>query len=363
MQFGFCYIPDYYEHLHGSYATWYRRLLHEWKTADALGYDAIWLAEHRFAGYAFSSTPVVAQAIADRTEQIRIGTAVALLPQRHPILTAEDWAAVDLLSGGRLNFGIGRGILGYDYATLGISSAQSRERFEEAWKIIQALWTRDRVSFQGKFWSFHDHTLGPKPVQKPLPPTFVACIATADSYRWAGEHGCHLLVAPFLLKSTDQQMEFLDIYRSALARSGHDPTEYQVIGNYHLAISQDGQAENFADEYLFQYLEFLNDVTSHEKSGLDKTQYAAYNDGSVLWQDAQQLRDHRAVIGNTNYCADRIGELAQSCGLTGWMFHINYGGIPHELVIDQMHCFAEEIVPLFNDRSASSLSATRSFSI
>ena len=125
MQFGFCYIPDYRASQHGTYQSWYERLLHEWKTADDLGYDALWIAEHRFPGYGFCSTPVVAQAIAGRTERIRIGTAVVLLPQRHPVLTAEDWAAVDLLSGGRLNFGIGRGIFAYDFATVGVRSSES----------------------------------------------------------------------------------------------------------------------------------------------------------------------------------------------------------------------------------------------
>ena len=187
MQFGFCYISDYYERLHGSYAAWYRRLLHEWGTADVLGYDALWIAEHRYAGYAFSSTPVVAQAIADRTERIRIGTAVSLISQRHPVLTAEDWAAVDLLSNGRLNFGIGRGILAHDFAAVGVPSSQSRERFQEAWEVIRRLWTEEHVTHLGKFWSFEDHTLGPRPLQKPTPPVYVACIATPESYVWAGD--------------------------------------------------------------------------------------------------------------------------------------------------------------------------------
>ena len=81
MQFGFCYIPDYYPDLHGEFRDWYERLLSEWAWADELGYDSVWIAEHRYPGYAFSSTPVVLQAMADRTSQIRIGTAVAL---NHP---------------------------------------------------------------------------------------------------------------------------------------------------------------------------------------------------------------------------------------------------------------------------------------
>ncbi len=347
MQFGFCYIPDYHERLHGPYSAWYRRLLHEWGTADALGYDTLWIAEHRLAGYGFCSTPVVAQAIADRTERIRIGTAVSLLAQRHPVLTAEDWAAVDLLSGGRLNFGIGRGIFAYDFAAVGVASSESRERFQEAWEIIRRLWTEERVTHRGQFWSFEEHTLGPRPLQQPLPPVFVACIATPDSYRWAGEHGCHLMVAPFLLKSTAQQAEYLTLYREALAQAGHDPSEFQVLGNYHLAIVEDERQSADVEGYIFRYLDFLNSIQTNQKQHLDSKEYAAYESGETLWKDAQELRDHRAVVGTPQQCIDRIGELSAACGLTGWMFHINYGGVPHERVIDQMHLFAEEVMPSF----------------
>lgn len=347
MQFGFCYIPDYYEHLHGTYSAWYRRLLHEWGTADALGYDTLWIAEHRLAGYGFCSTPVVAQAIADRTEQIRIGTAVSLLAQRHPVLTAEDWATVDLLSGGRLNFGIGRGIFAYDFATVGVPSSESRERFQEAWEVIRRLWTEEGVTHRGRFWSFEEHTLGPRPLQKPMPPVFVACIATPDSYRWAGEHGCHLMVAPFLLKSTAQQAEYLALYREALAKAGHDPSEFQVLGNYHLALVEDERQSAEVDGHIFRYLDFLNSIQTNQKQHLDSKEYAAYESGETLWKDAQELRDNRAVVGTPQQCVEKIGELSEACGLTGWMFHINYGGAPHERVIDQMHLFAEEVMPKF----------------
>ena len=354
MRFGFCYIPEYYPRWHGSYAAWYRRLLHEWQTADRLRFDDLWIAEHRLAGYGFCSPPVVAQAIADRTEQIRIGTAVTLLPQRHPILTAEEWAAVDLLSGGRLNFGIGRGILAYDYEVMGISSSESRGRFEEAWEIIRRLWSGERVSFDGRYWSFRDHLLAPQPLQQPTPPTYVACIATPESYEWAGTHGCHLMVAPFLLASTDQQCKLLDMYREALAAAGYDPAEFQVLGNYHLAIAESEQAVSDSDQYLFRYLDFLNHVNANQRASLDSSQYGAYENSEVLWRDAMELREHRAVLGTPQQCIERIGQLAEACGLTGWMFHINYGGVPHEQVVDEMHLFAEEVRPQFTRGANSS---------
>ncbi len=347
MQFGFCYLTDYYETEHGSYGNWYKRVLHECQTADALGFDAVWLGEHRLPGYGFCSTPVVAQAIADRTKRLRVGPAISLLPQRHPVLTAEDWAAVDLLSGGRLNFGIGRGLFSYDFAAVGVPSSESRDRFQEAWEIIRLLWTEEDVSYRGRLWSLSGHTLRPQPLQKPTPPVFVACIATPESYQWAGENGCHLMVAPFLLTSTEKQCEYLNLYRDSLARAGYDPLEFQVLGNYHLAIVEDERDAKKMDRYIFRYLEFVTGLHKNQPTPLDSKQYAAYISGDTLWKDAQELRDHRAVVGTPQQCIDRIGELTEACGLSGWMFHINYGGVPHERVIDQMHLFAEHVFPAF----------------
>ena len=157
----------------------------------------------------------------------------------------------------------------------------------------------------------------------------------------------HLIVAPFLLKSTEQQRELLDIYRDALAEAGYEPASYQVIANYHLAlVSSEGELRD-AEQYLFRYLDFLADAESKQKSYLDKQQYAAYAPAEARSRDVEDVRAHCAVVGTAQQCIDRIAELAEACGLSGWMFHINYGGVPHERVIEQMHLFAEDVMPTF----------------
>ncbi|MEX2081339.1 MAG: LLM class flavin-dependent oxidoreductase [Dehalococcoidia bacterium] len=346
MEFGFCYLCDYHPEVHGDYQSWYRRLLTEWELADSLGFDAIWIAEHRYPGYGFSSTPVVAQALADHTTNVKIGTAVALISQRHPILAAEDWAAVDLLSGGRLRFGIGRGIYAYDFEVMGIPSGESRERFEEAWEVISKLWSQEEASHSGKHWQFENHRLGPQPLQQPLPPVYVGCVASPESYIWAGENGFNVMVAPFLLDSTERQREYLDLYRSTLEKNGFDLARHQVIANYHLALFTDEAARENADQYFFNYLKFLH--TSNRAASLDAEGYSHYRPGTGIYNDVQEMRRSRTVIGNTQECIDKIGELAEACGLSGWMFHINYGGQPHERVVEQMHLLRSDIVPVFN---------------
>ncbi|MEO6043458.1 MAG: LLM class flavin-dependent oxidoreductase [Tepidiformaceae bacterium] len=276
---------------------------------------------------------------------MKIGTAVALLSQRHPVLIAEDWAAVDVLSGGRLRFGIGRGIYSYDFDVLGIPSSESRERFEEAWDVVRRLWTEDEVTHTGRLWAFEKHRLGPRPIQTPHPPVFVGCVASPESYTWAGENGYNVIVAPFLLDSTDRQAAYLDRYRQALAQAGHDPTRFQVIANYHLAVADDERLLVAADQYFFNYLDFLARTSNPRR--LDQNDYNAYQRGGGLYADIQEMREERTVMGTPDRCVNRIGALSEACGLTGWMFHINYGGVPEERVIEQLQLLKGSVIPAF----------------
>lgn len=352
MEFGFCYISDYHPELHGGWAEWYARLLGEWRLADGLGFDAIWIAEHRLAGYGFSSPPVIAQAIASATERIRVGTAVALLSQHHPIHTAEDYAAVDVLSGGRLNFGIGRGIYAYDFEVIGVPSGESRERFDEAFSVIRRLWTEDEVSHSGKYWSFERHRLGPKPLQQPTPPVFVGCVASPESYEWAGRHGCNVVVSPFLLDSTERQRHYLDLYRESLQAAGFDPRGFRVLANYHLALVARERDLPGADQYFYNYLRFVQNT--NRARNLDATAFAAYRPGQGLYRDVEEMRRSRTVIGTVGQCVERIGELSRECGgLDGWMFHLNYGGVPLERVEEQLHLLRGEVLPAFRGSAAA----------
>src|SRR5262245_51485467 len=115
--------------------------------AESLGFDVAWLAEIHFGGaFSLLSTPLMAvPVIAQRTRRIRIGTAVVLLPLHHPLACAEQAATADLLSGGRLEFGVGRGSIPSQFHGFRVPLAENRARFDEALEIIRLAWTKDRV--------------------------------------------------------------------------------------------------------------------------------------------------------------------------------------------------------------------------
>src|SRR2546425_7064743 len=158
----------------------YAHALAECKLADELGFDTVWLAEHHFSVYGIApSLPVLAAAVARETRRVRIGTAVVIAPFAHPVRIAEEWAMVDILSNGRLEFGLGRGYQPAEFRGLSISMEKTRERFDECLEVIRRAWTEERVTFEGEFYTVRDLRVLPKPIQQPHPPFWTAAASPA----------------------------------------------------------------------------------------------------------------------------------------------------------------------------------------
>src|SRR5665213_1788193 len=143
--------------------------------AEQLGYNSAWLGEHHFNSLGVLSCPDLALAyIAARTKHIRLAPAVTVLPIHHPIRVAEQWATLDLLSGGRVDFATGRGYDRREYGPFNANFEENAAIFAEGLDIVHRLWTNTKpISHHGKYYSFNDVTITPNPVQQPIP-TYVA---------------------------------------------------------------------------------------------------------------------------------------------------------------------------------------------
>src|SRR6266508_2870106 len=163
-----------------SHAQVYANTLDECRLAEELGFHTVWLAEHHFSPYGIApSLPVLAAAVACETRRVRIGTAVVVAPFAHPVRIAEEGAMVDILSGGRLDFGLGRGYQPAEFRGLAISMEK----------------TRERCTFEGEFYQVRDLCVLPKPVQKPHPPLWTAAVSP-DTYTLAARRGLKILTSP-----------------------------------------------------------------------------------------------------------------------------------------------------------------------
>ena len=156
MKFGLLYIPDYDPDRYKTASHYYGEMLEQIQYQEELGFDGVFFAEHYVGGYAFPSPPVFAAAVAQRTKRIRLGTGVTLLPLSNPIRTAEEYAMLDVLSNGRLDFGVGRGVLKAEYELFDIAESESQGRFHESLEIILQAWTQDSVTFNGKYYKIND---------------------------------------------------------------------------------------------------------------------------------------------------------------------------------------------------------------
>jgi len=151
----------------------------EW--GEELGYDALFVAEHAFFHYGKPSPHVLLGNIAACTKRIRIGTGVSILPWHNPIEIAQDYATVDLLSDGRFDFGVGRGLFRGEFEGYRVPWQEAQERFDESLDVILKAWTENPFSYKGKFHSYPEVEVLPKPLQK-TPPTAIAALPQPVDY-------------------------------------------------------------------------------------------------------------------------------------------------------------------------------------
>ena len=204
--------------------------------AEALGYASTFVVEHHFTGFGQVSASLnLLTWVAARTSTLRLGTAVLVLPWHNPVLLAEQAATIDLLSGGRLEFGVGKGYRHNEFASFCIPIAEADERFEESLALIVKSWTSDqRFSHHGKFWHFEDIVVEPPTRQKPHPPIWMAA-GQPDSIRKVARRGAKLLLDQFA--STALTIERFNIYRAEVEACGRrfDPMDVGVARAFYVA--------------------------------------------------------------------------------------------------------------------------------
>jgi alkanesulfonate monooxygenase SsuD/methylene tetrahydromethanopterin reductase-like flavin-dependent oxidoreductase (luciferase family) len=225
--------------------TVYERALQRIMLMDAGGYDAIWLAEHHFTGYSVCpSVHMMAVHVANHTTNLRIGTAVSLAAFYHPLRLAEEVALLDVLTGGRVNWGAGRGFDPIEFKTFNVPTEESGERFHEAVEIVLAAWTNERITWSGKYWNFEDVEVLPKPLQQPHPPVWLAAGSTG-AVEWAGKRGYSIMLGPHATFA--ETAAHRELYRTLLATNGSSVDGRDVPMARMIAVADtDAEAQDVA---------------------------------------------------------------------------------------------------------------------
>jgi alkanesulfonate monooxygenase SsuD/methylene tetrahydromethanopterin reductase-like flavin-dependent oxidoreductase (luciferase family) len=350
MKFGILYNTDYYPEAHGSPSQYYGRILEQVEFEEELGFDSVWFGEHHYSGYSFGSPPVIAMAAAARTKRVRLGTGISLIPFHHPIRLAEEYAMLDVLSGGRLEYGIGRGFLKIAYDLFGINEAESHERYHEGTELILKAWTAEGpFSYKGKFFQVQDYTFFPKPLQKPHPPIYAAGGITSDSFVWAGSKGFHLATA-FFVPARERIRDNIQLYCQTLKKAGHDPAERDVAGVYQLYCgATNEEAHREGGSYVLQYFKFFTDLDRIKP--LTSAAFEQYQGGvsrvfsGTTYEELE--RQNLLMIGDPERIIERIKWAEEYYGTNYLIFEVAQGGMPHKYVMPSLERFAKYVMPHF----------------
>jgi alkanesulfonate monooxygenase SsuD/methylene tetrahydromethanopterin reductase-like flavin-dependent oxidoreductase (luciferase family) len=343
-------------------ARTYAEHLEAWEEIDRLGYDGVGFNEHHTSPYGLMNSPnLLAAAAAQRTKRLKLLIYGNLLPLHEPLRLAEELAMLDCMSNGRLISGFARGIP-REYHVFGVPLTQSRARFEEAFEIITRAWSEEVFSYEGKFWSYKDVALWPRPLQQPRPPIWVPITGSKESIEWAARHD--LPITPGL-GAPGLRQDIIRFYAQCLARDGHriTPAHINVAFNVYVADSK-AQAVKETGPY---FLYFNRTLFSHgnvtessilSSAGYLSSSYAAYVRPENLRAVERHREDFRDMTmadvermaqempwGTAAEVRERIIKVADEAGANTIQVQLNRGAMPHEMFMEQIRRFAAEVLP------------------
>ena len=337
MRFHLHLLPTYHPDRDPPFDVYYRQVLEQVELAEQLGFEAFWCTEHHFLLYGGPvPNPAVFMAmVAARPSKIRIGSSIAILPLHHPLQVAEDYAMVDVASGGRLEFGMGMGNTPIDFEHYGIAREESRDRFEEAAEVILKAWTQPRFSHHGRHWNMDDVEVFPRPMQQPHPPGWVAGGSPA-SLGWAGRHGFGVMTVahPYPPSHLENGMA---AWRQGLKDGGHDPASAHC--KLHVRVWVDESAE-CARETAEAAITRYDALMAQGRVSRDFAPPDKYD-----W-DGMRAQG-RNVYGNPDECIRGIQNTIAHYDFDIFSATFKFGGIPHEEVMKAMKLFAKEVMPAF----------------
>jgi alkanesulfonate monooxygenase SsuD/methylene tetrahydromethanopterin reductase-like flavin-dependent oxidoreductase (luciferase family) len=346
MQFGLFYqVPEVAGQTH---AERFAEMLDLIAFGEQLGFDVAWLAEIHFgAAFSLLSAPLMmVPVIAQRTQRIRIGTAVTLLPLHNPLSCAEQAATADVLSGGRLEFGVGRGSIPTQFYGFGIPVAENRARFGEALDIIRLAWTRQRFSYSGQFYQVDNLAVVPKPLQQPHPPIRVA-VHTADSFAHIGDLGLPIYSGT-TTTPLPQLREGMTLYQEHMQAKGHPwrPDQAALMFPVHVAttstVARDAMRAGVEKYYrnLIAILSQLPDSYGDHLPRLRSLQQTVEN------LPFERFCQDNGVFGDAQECIDRLQAARDDFGLSQIICWFDQGCmLPIPEVKRTMQRFAEEVMP------------------
>jgi alkanesulfonate monooxygenase SsuD/methylene tetrahydromethanopterin reductase-like flavin-dependent oxidoreductase (luciferase family) len=322
--------------------TQYARSVEITQAAEDLGFANMWLAEHHFSTYGYLSRPLMfALHLANRTQRIRVGTAVIVVPLHHPLVVAEEIATVDLLSGGRLDVGFGRGYQRYEFERLGQRLEQSRDRWEEAVDIILLAVSGRPFSYEGQYFKIDETSVFPQCLQQPHPPIWVTA-QSPESVQATVKRGFNLVSGGFGVP-LERLREFRQVFDDQMART---PPNHPIrVGTQRPVYVTDNEADARAAAEQARWnmrvtLSLRNNYERVEGGHAMAVPFA--NEPST-----DDILEKFSVIGTPDTCIRQLRAIQNAMGIDHFNASFWFGDLSQTQVLRSMQLFADEVMPAF----------------
>jgi alkanesulfonate monooxygenase SsuD/methylene tetrahydromethanopterin reductase-like flavin-dependent oxidoreductase (luciferase family) len=349
MKFGYFTLSDnHYENNSRDANRFVADILDETVYADELGYHSAWIGEHHFNSLGVLSCPdLVLTYAAARTKKIRLAPAVTVLPLHNPIRVAEQWATLDLLSGGRVDWAAGRGYDKREYEPFGVSFEENQAIFEEGMALVRRLWSAggERISHEGKYYHFKDVRITPQPIQKPIP-TYVGSFSR-PSIELAARLGCGVVVAPFAAAMTFGGLrQVADLYHDCCAKAGTKPGRLMCSYFTHFADTPEQEAAQRARQIRYYRECVIPAFPSDPKTAPPSYRYFIAMVERLQKVKPEDLTENSVLLGSPQRMIETLKKV-EAAGIEEVILYFNVGLKPHAQVKDEMARFMSEVAPAF----------------
>src|SRR5258708_2303816 len=317
---------------------------HHWDqmlAAEKLGFHEIWLAEHNGRPYGMiGNTVTVAAALAAATKRIRIATAVVRLPLHQPTHLAEDLAYVDVLSRGRLDWGVGKGYDLHEFSTYGIDHEAREELWQETFDAVRHRWKTGRTEWKRKHFNRADGELLPPPLSPGEVSTYIMVSGSEASVLWAAQHGLPIAIGSG--PGWDDIKARLDMYGDEASRNGipDHVIRHNLANTWQLRQGDVAPTTGRAiEEYRRGLMWYMEAVANRAMFGFAKEQ-----------QPYEYYVEHKAVVlGSPERVVEDLREYSALTGINNIICWFNLGGQPHAQVMSALRLFSEEVMPHLKD--------------
>ena len=321
--------------------------------ADELGFDSVWLAEHHFSRYGLLGNPLnFGMAVASRTKRITIGTAVLVLPFYDPIRLAEDIAAIDVLSKGRVQIGVGRGYQPSEFAGFGVPVEESFQRYKEALEVIQLAMTEESWSYEGEIFRYENVTTYPRPYT-PGGPKILMATVSPDSFSFRGSRGEAIITSPNFTPLGIMKRNF-ELYREAMAENGFDIAGYDMPFMQQAWAGHDEAGLQLAATAAYTYYRSLTKYIPGSEEALEaEREYYEKVAKNINLLTLEQTLTHGGNFGSPQRVIETIEQLQEELGITHYIAWLRIPHLERAEALKSMETFATEVIPHFRRKDAA----------